>query len=54
MEHLVTSILAAKTFKDKMHFGMAEYVDDPTEFWHDRAWGIFDPGSFRPCCKRST
>jgi hypothetical protein len=23
----------------KMHFGMAEYVDTPTELWHTRAWG---------------
>jgi hypothetical protein len=22
-----------------MHFGMAQYVDKPTEFWHTRAWG---------------
>ena len=28
-----------------MHFGMAQYVDEPTELWHSNAWG----SSIRTC-----
>ena len=36
---LVANILSAGDLTQKMHFGMAYYVDDPIEFWHSRAWG---------------
>ena len=36
---LVRTILSAKYLKEKMYFGMAHYVDEPTELWHSFAWG---------------
>jgi hypothetical protein len=35
---LFRNILSSE-LADRMHFGMAEYVDQPTELWHTRAWG---------------
>ncbi|KAL8755627.1 MAG: hypothetical protein Q9184_004742 [Pyrenodesmia sp. 2 TL-2023] len=37
--NLVQDILRATKLRDRMHFGMAEYRDKPTELWHARAWG---------------
>ncbi|PMD23273.1 hypothetical protein NA56DRAFT_657331 [Hyaloscypha hepaticicola] len=36
---LVTRILNASTLNFKMHFGMAQYVDFPSEIRHSRSWG---------------
>ena len=36
---LISTILSATRLRDKMHFGMAQYVDEPTELWHSAAWG---------------
>ena len=36
---LVRNILSARFLVTKMHFGMAEYSDNPTELWNSRAWG---------------
>ena len=35
---LVQQILSAAKLTCKMHFGMTEYCDDPTELWHSKAW----------------
>ncbi|KAL8915964.1 MAG: hypothetical protein Q9208_008764 [Pyrenodesmia sp. 3 TL-2023] len=37
--NLVRFIIDAKKLTDKMYFGMAQYVDEPTELWHSQAWG---------------
>lgn len=42
--HLACSILNSD-LKNKMHTGMAHYVDEPTELWHSLAWG----SSIRAC-----
>lgn len=42
---LIRNILAATHLRSKMHFGMAMYVDEPTELWHSNAWG----SSIRSC-----
>ena len=36
---LIRTILSATYLTEKMHFGMAQYVDEPTELWHSLAWG---------------
>ena len=36
---LVRTILSATHLRAKMFFGMAQYVDEPTELWHSHAWG---------------
>ena len=36
---LISTILSASRLREKMFFGMAEYVDEPTELWHSSAWG---------------
>ena len=36
---LFHSILSSNLATEKMHFGMAEYVDEPVELWHSRSWG---------------
>lgn len=36
---LISMILSAPRLREKMFFGMAEYVDEPTELWHSPAWG---------------
>ena len=36
---LFHSILSSNLAAEKMHFGMAEYVDEPVELWHSRSWG---------------
>lgn len=36
---LVRTILSATTLQEKMFFGMAHYVDEPTELWESQAWG---------------
>jgi hypothetical protein len=36
---LVTKILSASKLTAKMHFGLAKYVNSPSELWHSRAWG---------------
>jgi hypothetical protein len=36
---LFHNILSSYLATTKMHFGMARYVDQPTELWHSRAWG---------------
>jgi hypothetical protein len=36
---LVSNILSATMLTDKMYFGMAHIVDEPTEYYHARAWG---------------
>ena len=36
---LIRTILNATKLRDRMYFGMAQYVDEPTELWHSRAWG---------------
>ena len=37
--HLIRTILSATKLREKMHFGMADIVDEPTELWHSPAWG---------------
>ncbi|KAF5854708.1 hypothetical protein ETB97_000922, partial [Aspergillus alliaceus] len=32
-------VMCSKLATEKIHFGMAEYSDNPTELWHSRAWG---------------
>ena len=32
-------LLSSNLATEKMHFGMAEYVDKPVELWHSRSWG---------------
>jgi hypothetical protein len=34
---LVTRILSAIGLTEKMHIGLAELMDEPTEFWHSRS-----------------
>ena len=36
---LIKTILSAAFLRRKMHFGMAQYVDEPTELWESQAWG---------------
>ena len=36
---LIQAILSATKLCEKMHFGMAQFVDEPTELWHSRSWG---------------
>lgn len=36
---LVSKILSADMIADKMHVGMAQYVDNPDEYYHSRSWG---------------
>ena len=38
-EALFSSILASYLASEKMHFGMAEFADNPVELWQSRAWG---------------
>jgi hypothetical protein len=35
---LARSILSATKLLENAHFGMAEWVDEPVEFWHSRSW----------------
>jgi hypothetical protein len=35
---LISTILSATSLTEKMHFGMAHFVDEPTEYWHSRSW----------------
>ncbi len=35
---LVRTILSATSLTEKMYFGLAHIVDEPTEYWHSRAW----------------
>jgi len=35
---LVMNILSATQLTEKMHFGLAELVDDPTEYWQSTSW----------------
>ena len=37
--NLIRTILSASRLRKKMFFGMAHYVDEPTELWESRAWG---------------
>ena len=39
MKHFFKSLLQAPKIMSRVHMGMAEYVDQPTEFWHSRSWG---------------
>src|SRR6266516_6488970 len=44
---LARSILSATKLFENAHFGMAEWVDEPVEFWHSRSWAsssIATPG----------
>ncbi|KAF6223757.1 hypothetical protein HO173_013218 [Letharia columbiana] len=36
---LIRTILSATYLREKMFFGMAQYVDEPTELWQSHAWG---------------
>ena len=36
---LIRTILSATFLREKMFFGMAQYVDEPTELWQSHAWG---------------
>jgi hypothetical protein len=38
LKALFSTILSSKIATEKMHFGMAQYVDEPQEFWHHRGW----------------
>ena len=42
---LFTTILSSLIFLNKMHIGMAEYIDEPSELWHSRSWSA----SIRSC-----
>ena len=35
---LISAILSSPKITANMHFGMAEFVDQPTEFWHSMSW----------------
>jgi hypothetical protein len=35
---LFTAILSTPAITEKLHFGMAEFVDEPYEFWHSMSW----------------
>ena len=37
--NLIATILSATRLREKMHFGMAVYTDNPTELWNSSAWG---------------
>ena len=37
-EHLFKAFLSSDEFRAKMHIGMAEFVDSPTEMWHSHSW----------------
>ena len=43
--HLITTILSAESFQAKLHIGMAELVDEPSELWHSHSWAT----SIRSC-----
>ena len=37
---LFTAVLSCPELTTKMHFGIAEFVDKPTELWHSQSWGL--------------
>lgn len=39
LDHLFSAILQSQERMKTLHFGMAEYSDNPQELWHSRAWG---------------
>ena len=39
LDALFYAILTSDLANQKMHFGMAEYVDEATELWHQNCWG---------------
>ena len=39
MKNFFKCLLQAPNLMSRVHVGMAEYVDQPTEFWHSRSWG---------------
>ena len=44
-KELFRRMLSGQQFSNKLHFGMAEFVDSPTELWHSFSWG----SSIRAC-----
>ncbi|OJD12911.1 hypothetical protein ACJ73_09277 [Blastomyces percursus] len=36
---LIVALVKSRSFRQKMHIGMAEVVDKPTELWHSDSWG---------------
>lgn len=38
---LIRTILSATKLRQRMYFGMAQYVSKSTELWHSLAWGSF-------------
>ncbi|KAI9749166.1 MAG: Glutathione reductase [Chaenotheca gracillima] len=42
---LVSGILSSPSLRSKMHIGMAEFVEKPTELWQSMSWGT----SIRSC-----
>lgn len=42
---LFQTVLSCQELRNKMHFGMAEFVDAPSELWQSHAWG----SSIRSC-----
>lgn len=39
LDQLFSAILQSHERVNTLHFGMAEYSDNPQELWHSRAWG---------------
>ncbi|SLM35120.1 hypothetical protein LPUS_04195 [Lasallia pustulata] len=44
-KHLFQIMLSSRVFTEKLHFGMANFVDRPSELWESYAWG----SSIRAC-----
>ncbi|KAL8802829.1 MAG: hypothetical protein Q9200_006455, partial [Gallowayella weberi] len=36
--HLFSTFLSSPVLRNKMHLGLAEFVDSPTQLWHSHAW----------------
>ena len=39
MKEFFRRLLQSKELMNRAHTSMAQYVDEPTEFWHSRSWG---------------
>ncbi|OJJ84369.1 uncharacterized protein ASPGLDRAFT_327768 [Aspergillus glaucus CBS 516.65] len=39
LDQLFSAILQSQERMNTLHFGMVEYLDNPQELWHSRAWG---------------
>jgi hypothetical protein len=53
-KNLISMILSATELIDRMHFGMALVVDEPTEYYHSQCWGssnLTTSGEFAYTCE---